>query len=45
MISAGKATLAELSTVLSLEDLVDLVEIIMVDAHNERVREKRRSEK
>lgn len=36
-ISSGKATLAELSTVLSLEDLWDLLEVNAVDAHNQRI--------
>ena len=36
MISSGKATLVELSTVLGIEDLYDLLEIIAVDAHNIR---------
>lgn len=45
VVSARLATLAELSTVLCLEDLVDLIEIMTVDAHNDRVMAKRRSEK
>ncbi|AWB26210.1 transcription elongation factor GreA (plasmid) [Methylobacterium currus] len=36
-VSAGKATLLELSTVYGVEDLYDIIEIIMIDAHNERV--------
>jgi hypothetical protein len=34
VVSTGKATMAELSTVLSVEDLWDLMEIILVDNHN-----------
>ena len=41
MISAGKATLAELNTVLGLEDLYDLIEVVAVDAHNRSVLERR----
>lgn len=37
VVSHGKATLYELSTVYGLEDLQDLLEIILVDAHNQRV--------
>lgn len=33
-VSSGKATLAELSTVLGVEDLYDLIEIITVDYFN-----------
>lgn len=36
-ISMGVATLGELSTVLGVEDLHDLLEVARVDAHNERV--------
>jgi hypothetical protein len=32
-----KATLAELNSVYNLEDLYDLIEIIEVEGHNERV--------
>lgn len=47
VVSTGKATMAELATVLSLEDLWDLMEIILVDNHNreliaERTRKERR---
>lgn len=35
--SARLATLAELQTVYSLRDLFDLLEIIAVDRHNERI--------
>lgn len=44
VISAGKATMTELSTTAGLEDLHDLVEMVLVDAHNARVDEKRRKE-
>jgi len=37
VISTGKASLAELSTLLSVEDVHDLLEVIMVDAYNARV--------
>lgn len=37
MVSTGKATLAELSTVYGVEDMYDLIEIITIDAHNSRV--------
>lgn len=37
VISSGKATLAELDTILGAEDLYDLLEIIAVDAHNQRM--------
>ena len=42
VISGGKATLAELDTILSLEDLWDLIEILNVDAHNARIVRKNR---
>ncbi|AXC68277.1 transcription elongation factor GreA [Salmonella enterica subsp. diarizonae] len=37
VISSGKASKAELDSVLGVQDLWDLLEIIQVDAHNERV--------
>lgn len=37
MISAGKATLHELSTVYGTEDLYLLLEIIVIDAYNRRL--------
>lgn len=37
MISAGKATLAELDEVLGVEDLYDIIEVMRVDAHNRRL--------
>jgi hypothetical protein len=36
-ISSGRATMAELATVLSLEDLHDILEVVTVDSHNRRV--------
>ena len=41
MISAGKATLGELNTVLGLGDLYDILEVMAVDAHNRSVMERR----
>ena len=41
VISSGLASLTELSTTLGTEDLYDLVEIVMVDAHNRRMLEER----
>lgn len=41
VVSAKLATMAELNTVLSLEDLADLVEIMTIDAHNQRILAKR----
>ena len=40
VISARLATKVELDTVLSVEDVYDLLEIISVDAHNKRVANK-----
>ena len=39
MIASEKrlATLHELNTVYSLEDLYDMLEVILIDSHNERV--------
>lgn len=37
VVSSRKATYAELSTVIGLEGLCDLIEIISVDAHNQRI--------
>jgi hypothetical protein len=37
VISRRLATLLELQTVYGLKDLYDMVEIIVVDSHNERV--------
>lgn len=36
MISHGKATLRELETVYSLQDAHEMLEIVMIDAHNQR---------
>lgn len=43
-ISLRLATLAELSTVLSLEDMYDLLEIAQVDAHNRKIIDARAKE-
>jgi hypothetical protein len=43
VVSRGKATLYELQTVYGQEDLHDLLEIITVDSHNERVASERRN--
>lgn len=37
MISSGKATIVELDTVLGIEDVYDILEVLTVDAHNHRV--------
>ena len=37
IVSSGHASLTELSTTLGLEDLHDLMEIIAIDSHNDRV--------
>ena len=42
VVSAGKATLHELSTLYGTEDLEDLIEIIMIDAYNAKQLAKRR---
>lgn len=44
-VSSGKATMAELATVLTVEDLHDILEIIAVDAHNQRVLANRRKDR
>lgn len=44
VVSNGRATMAELETVLGIEALHDLVEILRVDWHNERVLDKIRRE-
>jgi len=33
-VSAGKATLHECDTIYGIEDIYDMIEIILVDAHN-----------
>lgn len=40
VVSSGKATLVELGTVLNIEDLHDLMEVISVDNHNAEVMRK-----
>jgi hypothetical protein len=37
VISSGKASMMELSTVLSLEDVHDIIEVLQVDSYNSRV--------
>lgn len=37
IVSAGKATLHELQTVYGVEDVYDMLEVVTVDLHNERV--------
>lgn len=44
MISSGRATLHELDTVYSVEDVYLMLEVVMVDAYNQRVVNKRASE-
>lgn len=44
VISHDKALAAPLSTVLGLEDLHDIIEVILVDAHNRRLIEKKREQ-
>lgn len=36
-VSSGKVTFAELSTIIGLEGLYDILEIITVNAHNQRI--------
>lgn len=36
VLSARMATLTELSTTLGVEDVYDLLEVIAIDAHNQR---------
>jgi hypothetical protein len=45
VVSSGKATFAELDSVLGLEDLYDILEVIIVDGHNARVIAKERTRK
>jgi hypothetical protein len=45
VISSGKATLAELKTIYGLEDLWDMIEVLLVDAHNERAIAKHQEKK
>jgi hypothetical protein len=44
LVSRDKSLLGPLSTTLGLEDLYDLVEVVLVDAHNDRVIEKLRKQ-
>lgn len=37
VISSGKATLHELNTVLGIEDVYTILEVIAIDAHNRHV--------
>lgn len=37
VVSSGKATLHELDTVYGVEDLWDMLEIISIEAHNQRI--------
>ena len=41
LISADKATLVELQTVLGVEDAYDLLEVVAVDNHNKALMAKR----
>lgn len=43
-LSSGKATMTELSTTVGLEGLHDILEVVMIDAHNARVAAKKRRE-
>ncbi|WP_276330929.1 hypothetical protein [Methylobacterium currus] len=38
--SSGRATLHELQTVYGIKDAFDLLEVIQIDAHNERAAQK-----
>jgi hypothetical protein len=40
VVSARLATLTELDTTLGCEDLYDLLEIVLIDAHNQRIASK-----
>lgn len=42
VVTSRRATLHELQTVYSLEDLHDLAEVVLVEAHNQRVLSKKR---
>lgn len=37
IVASGKATLTELDTVYGIEDMWDLLEIITVESHNQRI--------
>ncbi len=45
MISHDKSLIGPLSSTLGLEDMYNLLEVIQVDAHNERVMDKWRRER
>ena len=45
VVSSRLATLVELQTVLGLEDVYNLLEVLAVDAHNRRLMAKRQTEK
>lgn len=34
MISSGKATLSELESIYSIEDMYDILEVLAIDSHN-----------
>jgi hypothetical protein len=36
-VSSGRATYADLATILSLEDLYDILEIVEVESYNDRI--------
>jgi len=44
LISHDKSLLAALSTTLGVEDMYDLIEVMLVDRHNDRVIAKRNRE-
>lgn len=45
LVSHDKSLLVPLSTVLSLEDMYDLIEIITIDAHNDQILAKRNKDR
>lgn len=45
VISSGKATFGELSTTLGIEAMHDIVEVILIDAHNRRIQAEREQRK
>ena len=45
MISAGKATLHELDTIYSVEDVYDMIEVLRIDAHNRRILAEQRQQR
>ena len=44
-ISSGKATLAELQDIYSVEDVYDMLEIVSIDAHNSKMSHEARKKK